>query len=1165
MRFVALVFMCVLMVTATPAHDPILSVSGIRTFTPEYSAEYDYVSISGYYFNPRQGLPEIPANLKGSSNYYLIHLKGPVYDYMKSQIENFGVKLIQYIPFNAFIVRMEENQKSGIEALPFVNWVGTYEPAYKISPLFSEGGRKTIYVQLFNDEDINSVATDLKKMGGSILEISVTEYNKIVLADIDLANLSKIAQLPQVMYIEPWSKPVLVNENAQWVTQTWQVGNRRLWRKGVDGQGQVVNTADTGILMGAVSHDMFRDPAVAINTWGDFPTHRKIIAYRTWVGSSAAFGDVAAASWHGTHTAGTISGDDSYVSGTDACDGMPLKAKMFFMDVGTAAGGLSIPADLTDLYTLPYNGNAGGAARVSSHSWGYTSGAGSYTINCSQTDQFMWNNKAFLICYAAGNNGPNPTTVIPPGTSKDIITAGAVANATSATQVATFSSRGPCLDTRYKPSVTAPGQSMRSSVGPNATSYGFMDGTSMATPCIAGNAALVRNYFAKGFYPTGDSVVGNRWAYISAAVVKACIINGAAPDVLGSTIPDNNTGWGRVNLDAALYFTNDVRKLAAYDDTLGLSTGQFREYTVTVNNQSEPLKVALVWTDYFGAGGANPAIVNNLDLLVTGPNSVYYRGNQYTGGQSTPNPGTWDNRNVEECVRRNVPEIGTWTVRVTGTNVPSGTRQAFAVVISGGLGLTTQPVLHISGRRIDDPAPGNNNSRVDPGETVWLTDTLKNLSNVGVTACTGRLRLGQPSAYITLIDTVGTFGDIAVGGSGHNGASRFRFSASATTPPGTVIDFVLALSGGGGFSQTIPFDIMIGSSGVMIIWGPKPLPSFPTGGFPYGLAYNPTNQRIYVTDAYGRSIYVYSGDSNVTYIGTIPAPDTLCTDIKYCSYDNTFWVAANPTVRRVCKISATGTILRQFNNPANDYPTGLAWVERDRQLFLADRRTAQNTFPQYIYVSDTLGTTIRRMDEVLRGNVGPRCLAFEPAGPGLGTLLHIYTTFNTGGTAIDSIGLYELRRADATIVQRILMPGWNARGVEYDPRDGNYWITIVQSPDRSVVKIAGFYGPMNMVEEQLGGNLIANALYLFPAQPNPCKGKVKISYQLPAKTKVKLNVFDASGRMATTLINRTELAGLKTVVWNGKTREGSQIASGVYFYQLETKGTTLIRKLVYTR
>jgi flagellar hook assembly protein FlgD len=64
---------------------------------------------------------------------------------------------------------------------------------------------------------------------------------------------------------------------------------------------------------------------------------------------------------------------------------------------------------------------------------------------------------------------------------------------------------------------------------------------------------------------------------------------------------------------------------------------------------------------------------------------------------------------------------------------------------------------------------------------------------------------------------------------------------------------------------------------------------------------------------------------------------------------------------------------------------------------------------------------------------------------------------------------------------------------------------------------------------------------------------------------VALNVYDASGRLVTTLLDRTEDAGLKTVSWSGTTSDGTEIANGVYFYRLETKNQSLVRKLVLTR
>lgn len=1159
-----------LLIAGTCLAGPLAFSARTGTFEPATLTEYDSVAIAGYRFAPGIGVPELPAELRATSDYCLIQLKGPVYEHMHAALRSYGIKVIQYVPFNAFICRANAAQREAAAALDFVNWVGDYEPAYKLSPdLRHVTGHKLqvtgeVLVVLFFDEDLQAVVRRLSSVG-TVLETSESEAFKVVKLEMKLSRLAELARLPEVAWVEPWPEVEHCNENAQWVTQTWRQGIRRIWAKGVNGGTQVVNTADTGILMGSVTHNMVRDPAVSVTNWGDFPTHRKVIGYRTWSGSSAAFGDNSSGGWHGTHTAGTICGDDSYVSGQSEADGMAIKAKMYFMDIGTSSGSLSVPGDLTNLYTLPYNGNAGGSARISSHSWGSTTGAGTYTAYCQQTDRFMWDRKDFLIVYAAGNSGPNATTVIPPGTSKNIITGGACANGTSARQMADFSSRGPCNDTRYKPTVTAPGQTMLSSVGPNATSYGYMQGTSMATPCIAGNGALVRDYFARGFYPTGESVPANRMTYVSAALVKACIVNSAAPDIIGSTIPDNNTGWGRVNLDDVLYFRDDVRRLQIVDDTAGISTGQFREYTVSVNNQSEPLKITLVWTDYPGNSGANPAIVNNLDLQVTGPNSAVYRGNQYSGGQSQPNPSTWDNRNVEECVRRNVPETGNWTIRVNATNVPQGTRQPFALVISGGLGEAAVPVLSLSGSKLEDPAPANNNGRFDPGERVFLTDTLRNLSGTAAYGVTGYLRLLHPNPHITLIDTIAFFGDIPVGASAHNGDSRFSLSASASTPAGTVVEFLLGLQGTG-FSQSIPFELRVGTTGFQVIWGPKPLPSFPSTGFTYGMGYCSLNDRLYVMNAYSRKIYMYSSDSNLTYLGTIPAPDTLGTDIKYCAYDTTFWVAANFNAggRKVSKILPDGTVLWQFPNPANDYPTGLAWVEAAGELYLADRRTTLNTFPQYVYVADTLGRQIRRMEVPMRAAYGARCLAFEPQGPGNGSLLMLYTAFNTGGTSIDSCGIYEFNRSNMSLIQRVLLPGWNCRGIEYDPRDGNYWVSIPQSPDRSVAKISGFYGSQTGIGQGTKASL-AKGVRLLPARPSVFRDRVQLTYELPLGGTARLVVCDLSGRIRAVLADGFSEPGSRTITWDGRSDDGTKLAKGVYFFRLEALGETRVSRLVLLR
>ncbi|MCX7995107.1 MAG: hypothetical protein N3A65_04990, partial [candidate division WOR-3 bacterium] len=88
----------ILIIALIGANDPYLVSYQSGTYTPPVLPEYQYIYIAGYQFNPKEKLPEIPPELTGESDYYLIHLKGPVYEEMKRTIESYGVRLIQYIP-----------------------------------------------------------------------------------------------------------------------------------------------------------------------------------------------------------------------------------------------------------------------------------------------------------------------------------------------------------------------------------------------------------------------------------------------------------------------------------------------------------------------------------------------------------------------------------------------------------------------------------------------------------------------------------------------------------------------------------------------------------------------------------------------------------------------------------------------------------------------------------------------------------------------------------------------------------------------------------------------------------------------------------------------------------------------------------------------------------
>jgi hypothetical protein len=417
------------------------------------------------------------------------------------------------------------------------------------------------------------------------------------------------------------------------------------------------------------------------------PSHRKVIHYATYGGNAYDGCDTG----HGSHVAGTVCGDQSYINpGNYNHNGMAYKAKITVQDVGTDdwtacnLGTLSVPSSLGAAFNASY----GLSARVHTNSWGSTSN--SYDGYSVDVDNAMWNRKDFLVCFANGNSGPGGSTVGSPATAKNCVSVGSTRQAPQQDVIAGYSSRGPTSDNRFKPTVTAPGgedptfiTSVDNHPGnpPNPTcqtASSPFQGTSMATPAVAGSALNVRQYYADGFYPEG--VVGGDPLTPSAALMKATLVS-STDDMGTSDIPNNNEGWGRILLDAALYFEGDTRELIAEDVAPGLSTGGTWVRSFSIDSAGEPLVVTLVWTDYPGTQGSGVKLVNDLDLEVVRPGGTQYLGNVFSGGFSTTG-GSADRRNVEECVRVSAPTTGEWTVRVRGYNIPQGP-QPFAVAING--------------------------------------------------------------------------------------------------------------------------------------------------------------------------------------------------------------------------------------------------------------------------------------------------------------------------------------------------------------------------------------------------------------------------------------------------------------------------------------------------
>ncbi len=356
----------------------------------------------------------------------------------------------------------------------------------------------------------------------------------------------------------------------------------QVWAAGYTGQGAVVGGQDTGYYW---QHEALKNQ------------------YRGWDGSSANHNY----SWHnaihddqpdnpcldsaepcdddghGTHTMGTMIGDD----GADNQIGMAPGAK--WIGCRNMADRFGTPASYiecyqwfvapTDLNNL--NPRIDLAPDVINNSW-------KCTIDEGCTDpvvllEAVQNVRAagILTVHAAGNEGPSCSTVqYPAAIYEESFSVGATGwdpDLSGTVGIADFSSRGPVIvdgSNRLKPDVTAPGQNIRSATNDFIDGYTFLSGTSMAAPHIAGLAALLIS--------ANDGLRGDVDALEEGITQSAIAMTTEQDcgDVPGKDFPNNTYGWGRIDAWAAMH-DFDIKKTAS---NRIVSPGDLLTYTLAITH-----------------------------------------------------------------------------------------------------------------------------------------------------------------------------------------------------------------------------------------------------------------------------------------------------------------------------------------------------------------------------------------------------------------------------------------------------------------------------------------------------------------------------------------------------------------------------------------------------
>lgn len=682
----------------------------------------DGLDIEGLWGGVKRFLPTVDELL--AEDAYLIRLIGAVRPAWREELLRFG-ELGDHHPPDVFRMVLTREHLGQVQALPYVRRVKRYGLLETLSPALlqvlhtvnpAHTGQFDLTVH--RAADLGRVVSLVQHLPG-VRIVSQGGASLRLETAIGSDVLAALAQLPLIRTLSPYVAPRLFLDQARQVIGVVQInaappaGLGERWT----GRGQVVALFDSGIDW---SHPDLADALAA-------PP------------SAAGAGQPLDRTGHGTHVAGIIAGRG--IASGGALRGIAPESRLFSVGVVDSAGRLDVP---TDLGSLLQRAVAVGA-NIINLSWGFKLHT-DYDVYGQSIDRFLRDNPEVLVVAAAGNEGQAPEGLHLPGTigmpagAKNVLAVGACGGNRAEyprtwgeTPGVTFpqppaslervagvpdfpaavSSRGPTAFNAIKPDLLAPGTvvlSARSNISTVGyvdyispfSAYGYLNGTSMAAPVVAGAAALVRQYLLEvRALPRPSSALLRALLILSAVRLPNANRNSKLSSTACPTLgfPDFDQGFGRLDLRTLLpHSAAPTDRRLAFADVLNDSPEalqalqppngprrSMRTYRVTVPAASAtPIRVVLAWTDVPGR-----FVQNGLSLRVTPPDFRFVYGNSEHRLYFDPVSLALGNQPIDRfnnvlavCFPNPLPGEYRLTVLAESTPVPY---QGYALAVSGPL------------------------------------------------------------------------------------------------------------------------------------------------------------------------------------------------------------------------------------------------------------------------------------------------------------------------------------------------------------------------------------------------------------------------------------------------------------------------------------------------
>ena len=92
--------------------------------------------------------------------------------------------------------------------------------------------------------------------------------------------------------------------------------------------------------------------------------------------------------------------------------------------------------------------------------------------------------------------------------------------------------------------------------------------------------------------------------------------------------------------------------------------------------------------------------------------------------------------------------------------------------------------------------------------------------------------------------------------------------------------------------------------------------------------------------------------------------------------------------------------------------------------------------------------------------------------------------------------------------------------------------------------------------------LLPSVARLGPSAPNPFRDRSSLRFDLPREGHARIRVYDVTGRVVRTLVDRRLEAGRHEAIWDGRDAQGSRVASGVYLVRMQADHFGATRKII---